>query len=451
MPAPNDKSDTDAPSDSSPPDEHVQRTAPAKQPLGAKERRSFFTRVALAGSNELRSHLPLDEVNYLRLALEAQSDARAYYMYSVLDTVYKAGVAMIRWEDVLGDEDHLPDESQSTSLVRSIEDRLVNASLVSEASVWIRQLLETLAALISFSTTNEDKYYRHRLLVHQLDTLNYTRKDHREYFACENKGLAHRIDETIATIRALEPSINFTQCWYLQDKRALSATPRTGLLSSFGTILRFVVPLARPREKAELGLSYQQFSRVSESIHFSPGNRWFERSSEDLAAYFSYCSLLVQSILIRVIELTASAPTGLCATLVKVYDENRAPDELSQRLTSGRAKVGDFVIVGRGLARVTAVKPTGYGYESYAIRYLADAPGPNVTEDDVLPYHLHRVQETTKLKALTRDRMKTHAPSSTLTDEQREHNLESAIEDSMREAWEHGMRDAFLRANVRRK
>jgi hypothetical protein len=124
------------------------------------------------------------------------------------------------------------------------------------------------------------------------------------------------------------------------------------------------------------------------------------------------------------------------------------PDELSQRLTSGRASVGDFVVVGRGLARVIAVKTTGYGYESYTVRYLVDAPGPNVTEDDVLPYHLHRVQEAAKLTIRTLDAIKKHAPNSTITDEQRVHNLDVAIEDSMKAAWEHGMRDAFFRANI---
>ena len=57
-----------------------------------KARRQFFTTIALTGSAELRKHFSLDETNYLRLTLEAQSDARAYLSYSVLDTVYEAGI-----------------------------------------------------------------------------------------------------------------------------------------------------------------------------------------------------------------------------------------------------------------------------------------------------------------------------------------------------------------------
>ncbi len=60
-------------------------------------RRQFMTQTALQGSAELRSLLPLTETHYLRLTLEAQGEARAYLMYSVLDSIYEAGVAMMRW------------------------------------------------------------------------------------------------------------------------------------------------------------------------------------------------------------------------------------------------------------------------------------------------------------------------------------------------------------------
>lgn len=240
--------------------------------VAKRKRFEFFTRIALAGSKELRSHLALDETHYLKLTLEEQSDARAYFMYSVLDTVYEAGVAMMRWEDLLvGDEDEQAADG-------SIEDRLTNESLGAEGAMWTRRLIEALTTLICFSSTNEELYYRHWLLVDQLVAFSYTHKDERDYYACQSKGLLRWIDKSIANIRAMEGSIDFARCWYLRDKRPLPASPGSRLLTDFASNLRTAIRHASPKEKTALGLSYKHFSRVSGTIHFSPGDKWYERS-----------------------------------------------------------------------------------------------------------------------------------------------------------------------------
>lgn len=400
-----------------------------------------MTRVALAGSNELRSHLPLNETNYLRFTIEAQEDSRAYFMYSVLDSVYEVGVAMMRWEELLGDG---VDTSDTT-----IEDRLIGEALKAEASMWTRRLIEILTSLICFSATNEERYYRHWLLLDQLEALTRKHSDEHEYFDCDQKGLLHWIDRTAADVKTIEPSLDFARCWYLRDKHVLPATRRFRF-SSFAANLRTAMPLAKPREKAELGLSYRQFSQASGSIHFSPGDKWYERSRKRLSKHFSHCGLLVHSVLVRVIELNSMKPTGLCKRMLDVYNQNAYGDELSRRMTAGRAKLGDFVVVGRGLARVIAVKSSRFGYESYTIKYLADSPSPDVSEDDVLPYNVRRLQDAEKLKTKVVELMKKLAPDSQVTDAVRRQHAEEAADEAVREVWNAGLRDALFNTDDER-
>jgi hypothetical protein len=400
----------------------------------------FFTTVALKGSAELRALLPLSETQYQKLAREAQPDARAYFMYCVLDSVYEAGVAMMRWEDLVKEDQPLPDD---------IHTRLVTEAIGAEGALWTRRLIEALTMLICFSTTNDEPYYRHWLLLDELDDVNHARKDQRDYFACDSKSLTLWITKTIASIRTVERQIDLSRSWYLKERRPLAADPRPGLFSSFAANLRTAIPNARPREWVLLGLSYQQFSRVSESIHFSPPNLGFSDRENDIRSYFGRCWLIVQAILLRVIELNKLTPTGLCAQLERINSERDSDDENAKRFTSNRAKVGDIVVVGGGLARVTAVNRSTYGYESYTVHYIEGPPAPDVHDDDVLPFHVRRLFEAERVKQMVLDLLKQHHPDSKLSDAERLKNIEETFDESAREAWNLGLREYVFGASRR--
>jgi hypothetical protein len=414
----------------------LSETPDRDEPDGVK-RRKFFTQVALAGSQELRSHLPLNETHYLRLTLEAQADARTYFMYSVLDSVYQAGVAMMRWEDLV------PDDQNEATKGGAIEERLINEALANEGAMWTRRLIEALTTLICFSATNEEAYYRHWLFLDQLESFNYKRKDQKDYFACESKSLSNWIDKTTAKVREIEQAIDFNRAWYLKAKRALPTTPPPSLLHGFAGILRIAIPLASPREKVALGMSYQHFSRVSGDIHFTVGEKWYERTESGLAGHFSHCSILVQAILMRVIELASLKPTGLCAQMIRVYGNNHVLDEGSRHMTGGRAKVGDFAVVGQGLARVLRVNTSAYGYESYTVRFLADPPALDVVEDDVLPFRFRRLFAAEKIKQSVIELLQQHSKAP-ISEEERRRNVEESIEDSVKEAWNLGLRASLF-------
>jgi hypothetical protein len=315
---------------------------------------------------------------------------------------------------------------------------LVEGSIVAEAAMWVRRLIEMLTTLICFSTTNEQPYYRHYLLLDQLEAFLFKRKDQLEYFACEQKSALHWIDSTAAEIHELEPELALERCWYLEKRRALPAAPRKGVLNRFADRLRTAMPVAKLREQGALGLSYQQFSSVSGLIHFSPGERWFDGEKGGLEPRFTQCWLLVQAVLVRVIELAQLQPTGMCAQMLATFGQNPTGDDLAAKMTKGRGRVGDFVVVGRSLARIVRVKPSRYDYESYTVKYLADAPAKGVVEDDVMPFHVQFLRDAEALKAKTIDKLREHGVN---VDPMEPEELDGMLDESFVELWELVLRD----------
>ena len=211
------------------------------------------------------------------------------------------------------------------------------------------------------------------------------------------------------------------------------------MLNGFADRLRVAVPLAKPRERGELGLSYQEFSRVSGMIHFSPGESWHDGGKGNLSSRFSHCWLLVQAVLVRVIELGGLQPTGICAQMLATYGNNPTGDEMASKMTKGRGKAGDFVIVGRSLARIVTVKRSAYDYESYTVKYLADAPSKDVVEDDVLPYHVTFLRDPELLKKRALEKVEAVGGTDGLDPQA----LDAALERSFAELW-----DLALRARI---
>lgn len=421
------------------PEATLQSTEHQPAVKNSKRRHEFFTDVALSGSQELRALLPITEEDYRRTALEAHSDGRAYFAYGVLDTVYQSGVAMMRWEDLWEDGASTNKDRYSHDL----ETRLVYQSIETECALWNRRLIEALVNVINFSTSNSQDYYRHWLLLNQFQDLVYQQKNDIEYFACNNRTLAERIQNTTNEIQTIEKTIDFTKCWYLREKKALAARPRPPVLAAYAQILRTALPLANPRERLELGVSYQHFSNMSEAIHFSPGNKY--EIGDGLAKLVARCSLLFSSLLLRLIDLLniSLGQSTVCEKIASALQGNGRPNRSAVNVAANRAQLGDFVVVCNALARVIKVNVSAYGYESYRIRYLADPPGPAISEDEIPPFYISRLFDAAKMRAALVARMQSHLELDVRNIDPG--RIEDSLEFSVQEAWKHGLRDQVLR------
>jgi hypothetical protein len=176
-----------------------------------KNTRIFFRKAALQTAATLQKNLSINEVGYLRVVGYTHADARACYLYGVLDEVLKVGTTIIRWEEFLSGADKKQDEETSEDLHLK---RIVTESVIDEQYLWVRKLTEILADLILFSTTNDQEYYRLYLVCRRLDTYLGLQKDFEDFFACRNLNIGSSIDDFCERIERFAKKVDITGNWF---------------------------------------------------------------------------------------------------------------------------------------------------------------------------------------------------------------------------------------------
>lgn len=156
----------------------------------------------------------MDEYGYRFGAGTSYADARAYYVFGVLNEVIKAGTAMVRWKEVMED----PREGRE----RDAEEqdhigRLILEAIVDEQHIWMRKLAEILINLICFSQTNDQEYYRALMAATQLEAYLGLQGDFRDFYSFENRNVNHSIDFWLERLQHISSTINLEDCWFLQD------------------------------------------------------------------------------------------------------------------------------------------------------------------------------------------------------------------------------------------
>src|SRR4051812_35923688 len=134
------------------------------QPTDDTAKRATWAGLLLEAGTELQSFLPVDETGYLHVAGIAHADGRAYFSYSVADELLATSVAILRWLQLLIDMEKPGQESA----------RFWTQSILDEQNARVRKLVEVLIDLICFRETNEDPYYRHLMLLHELGEVRGT-------------------------------------------------------------------------------------------------------------------------------------------------------------------------------------------------------------------------------------------------------------------------------------
>jgi hypothetical protein len=407
----------------------------------AMDRYDAFTRIAIAGANQLRAHLEMDEFHYSVLDIEAQPDAKQFFLYRCLDHVQSAGIALLPWSDQLRAEAGAPAEINEGDRL-NVTTRLVSENFAAEGALWSRRMIETLCHLICFATTNEEPYFRHWLLLNKLRDALFAKRDYNDYFGCDSKQVQSHIDRIQARIAETEKEVSLPRCWYLQSKTALPVDPKPAkLLQSFGTLLKIAVRSASPIEKLLLGLSYEIFSELSRDIHFTGLPPMYESATSTLAQSFTHCSLLTQGSLLRIMSVAGVTPLAPpCGQLARLAAQPSFGARVAGRLTASKAAVGDIVVAHGALCQVKEVKTSPFGYESYLVTYLLDAPDPSIGEDWTLPKHLHRLFTMTTLLEKVKQRL--HAQGHSVSDDAV--NPQDLV-DAAKDAWVLGMRDAVLK------
>lgn len=346
-----------------------------------ENRRVFFAKAPIQAATALQKALPVKESGYRFVVGHAHGDARAYYLYGILDEVLKACVASMRWDELLGD-------TEKKHEVVAAEDehlgRVVIESIIDEQLMWARKLTEILSDLILFSSANDQDHYRLYLACKQLDAYLGLQKDFGEFFACRNVNIDTSIDLLCDEIGDIGKRIDVRRVWFLKKPIDRKKLPRPG--SIFGSArerFKQAVEVASPDHRLVLGASYETGHSVpSRSIHPNIGGPRREVSLQDVDRNIGRVGLLCIHTVLVAHTLSGINPKGVGEQLLRVLDKGTNAPEILERVFQRELDIGDIVFAyGEDLCQVIDRSKSKYGFTSFKVRYLTKPMIPEVKED----------------------------------------------------------------------
>jgi hypothetical protein len=333
---------------------------------------------------ELRNYLSVDEPKYLLFAGQALDDCRGYILYITLDEVKKASIHLMRLRDLLDEKDE-KEEAPQQSADDSRLDRLLNTSLLEEQQMRVRRLLEALVTLVLFSSTNEQPYYRHLLLLEDLNQSLSWNKDLETFWGQRSTNVDDHIRSQVQWIRQVEGDVDLSSCWYLPEhERKPIKEPqklRPGyILSGFHSRFKEALPLMTDTERIVAGYTYDWvFGSSSEAIHYRSNRRDY-RPPEDPMFNVKRLGMLIYLILDRCYHILGKPDAPRFKRIFESLERSNSSASL-HAATVGTGEVGDYVLVHGDIAQIMGIKNSDYGYRSYKVHYVAQRPKPNIPDD----------------------------------------------------------------------
>lgn len=327
---------------------------------------------------ELRNHLSIDERKYLLFAGQAVNNCRSYILYIALDEVKKASIHLMRLRDMLDDKEDTKPPIDNSRIAR-----LLTTSILEEQQMRVRRLLELLVTLTLFSTTNEQPYYRHLLLLEDLQQSLSKNDDMDEFWGQRSANVDDHISRQIQWIKQIEASIDLGKCWYLPNRKPIQSPDKLSpghILSSFRSRLKEALPLMTDAERIAAGYTYDWvYGTSSEAIHYRSNRSDYHRPEEPMLNV-KRLGLLINHVLDRCYHLLGKPD----APRFKRISESLAHSNSSTTLravTVGAGEVGDFVLAHGDIAQIVESKDSQYEYRIYKVHYIAEKPKPNIPDD----------------------------------------------------------------------
>lgn len=345
--------------------------------------RNLFIGIAMRGAVALQKALPINEETYLGIEGSGYHEARAYYLYGVLDEVLKSATAMLRWHEFLKDPDKAAEQAIKEKEHGAHVVRVTEEALSDEQHLWARKLTELLCDLLLFESTNTQEFYRIFLACEHLDAYLGLQRDFQEFFGCTNLNAQESIQYFIAEVKQLSRAIDLTAVWFLKNSINLDKPLGPGRLFC-STRARFKSALlkADADQKITLGVSYETaYSTPSRSIHANIGGPPMEISRKSIEATFSHIILLCTQIILQAHKLSGIPLIGDSQFVQKMIAESNGTAALVS-LSGKELDEGDIVFAyGKDLCIVTDKNKSPYGYTSYKVKHLTTPPLPEVPED----------------------------------------------------------------------
>lgn len=360
-------------------------TVPAAAPEPTDDRAarlSFFVRTPLQLATRIQAKLGIDELTYLHVAAPAHTDARAYFLFGVLDEVVKAAVAAMRWQDLLGDAAVAKDPKFSEG-DRSRIARQVLASTASDQAMWFRRLIEILVDLVLFSSTNDQDFYRCFLAAKSVASGEDARGDVEEFFGCEIENAAHGLRQDRDNLRAIAGRVAVGRAWFLKAPPGPDGSIKGNQgFSSFRSRFKMAHAVATPSDRLLLGASYvPAYATPSKLIHWTVGDSSRSPELRDVEVLLTHIGLLGLRVCHLVEDLFGDSQASLSMGTRQALELSDIPRLYAARFQQ-KFDVGDIVLVdGAHVCQVVETKQSKYGNTSFRCRFLGRPPIPSISLD----------------------------------------------------------------------
>lgn len=366
----------------------------------AHRRRQFYGHMCIRGAGPLQRALACDEAGYLQAAGYCHRDARAFFLYGILDEVIKSGSAIQRWSGLLTGpipEDRTDDDRHVT--------RLVIESIIDEQCMWIRKLVEALIDVICFGDTNEQGSYRAYLAAKELDALLSRQKDFETFLGGRSAALQSSILEVACLLAREGMHARGELAWFVKSLPTEDRLPKPGqVLQPVRTRFRRALRMANRDEQLTLCASYEDsYGRASRMVHCGVGAEHWRSTCAFLDGQIGHVAILCADIIMRAYGLAGIEPSGTAAQLKRFFETGSEGPRILESMHRREFDVGDIVIAAGQLAEVVERVESDYGYVSYAVRYLLDQPRPGVVEDWLPGRYIQRLFKLSEAKQFLTD------------------------------------------------
>lgn len=363
-----------------------------------KDNYELATLFCLRMPQEIRNKIQYSESEFRQgLATLLPRNCKKFYCYWILDEIEKLGTNILRtWKTI---------QNERNTLKKRNDDRIARnilQAIVDEQHLWSRKLIELVVHLILFSKSSKEIYFEHYILINRHQSYHRRYNSYNDFFSCScirDKEQQKKLESRIVAIENMS-GFNINRAWYLDSQKiwAQSTTKNKSKHKDFRKLLLDALAIAKPDQKIILGGSYENFSRLSRSLHPNIGGPTFPVSLDMILINIMYNSLLaghIQLMIKRLLNLRAKS--GPLLVLQHTLVKNKYPVQLFRNVMQPKIEKGDFVIVRDEICEVIKVTKNKFGYRSFTVSFLERPNNHPCKKDDYLGNELMSVAKRQKL------------------------------------------------------
>lgn len=386
----------------------------------------------------LREKLSFSESSYRMTYPPSTSNPRSYFLYGVLNEVEKAVVSVMQAHEFVKDSLAAEQPEVKDEVGQRISDNILQARL-DELAMWQRKMTEFMIELQGFSKANHQDYYRHYLILHELQSLRRGIIDLKEYYGANNANYAFQEQELVLLANNLAAKLDSNKCWYAVKNKSGNITR---LIENFDTRFNSVFQTMNHQSRAVLKTHHFSFGSQSRYIHANvePGDRKLELKR--ITTHAGRVEILAIHVLVMIKDLLRIRNTkGHLKAINDVVKKNDYPLELHRKQTRPNISRGDFVAVDGDLCQVIKVIISkGYRYKSFRVKYLINEPLPGVKYDEVPGDWVRLIYKREPLIHQTIDALKEVRPLINPSVRQ----INRFMRNSIIEGWHNGLKEYVL-------